>query len=144
MIKAFVKSFFGTTKKSDFDSVEHIENAPASVEEGQLAVDIYHDADTIFVTAPLAGVSMDDISITIDDDILTIKGARVKPDRGDDIEYYVQECFWGAFSRSIILPVAANPDKIEATFENGILIVGIPKDTDTKRKVVKIKSKKAV
>lgn len=143
MLKAFsnkFSGFFRTKIKKDVDSVDRIENAPASVQEGQLAVDICHDDEEILVIAPLAGVSLDEVTITVDDDVLTIKGERSAPDFGDDADYYVQECFWGSFSRSIILPVTADPEKVAATFDNGILIIRIPKDHQPKKRVVKIKS----
>lgn len=143
-MSSFFQFLWGKKKSSsvDVDSVDKIDGAPSSVQEGQLAVDIYHTDDEIVVIAPLAGVDEKNISVAVDDDVLTIKGERYSPEAPEAAEYYVQECFWGAFSRSVILPFSASPDLVEATYKDGVLTVLIPKDSEPKKRMVKVKSVK--
>ena len=96
-------------------------------EEGQLAVDVYQDKDHIIIKSTVAGVEPDDIDITFDNDMITIRGKRRKDITVEEDNYFYQECYWGSFSRSIILPVDVDEDKIEATIKNGILKITLPK-----------------
>jgi HSP20 family protein len=108
--------------------------------EGQLAVDVYQTATDIVIRAPIAGVQPADIDIAITDDVVTVKGER-KPDQQIAREdYYCQECYYGTFSRSIILPVAVATDQAEATFVNGVLTVMIPKAEKAMTRKVAIKA----
>lgn len=107
-------------------------------EEGQLAIDAYQDADSIIIKAPIAGVSVEDLEISITDEVVTIKGTRkndVDIERGD---YLVQECYWGSFARSYILPVSVDAAKAEATLRSGILTIQIPKQEKTKTRILKV------
>jgi HSP20 family protein len=88
-------------------------------EEGQLALDVYHTADDLIINAPIAGVTLKDVSITISDGILTIRGSRQHEDNIPSHDYYLQECFWGNFSRSIVLPNNLKTEQIKALFKNG-------------------------
>src|SRR3990167_7462099 len=72
--------------------------------EGQLSVDVFQTADEIVVVALVAGCKADDLSITITDEILEIKGRRSFQFKVQQGDYFTQECFWGNFSRSVILP----------------------------------------
>lgn len=108
-------------------------------EEGQLALDVFQTADEIVVVAPIAGVTIHDISINITDDVLTIKGNRNFQFKAEGADYFTQECFWGNFSRSIILPEAVDASQVSASFKNGILTVRIPKVEKIRTRMVKIK-----
>ena len=79
------------------------------------------------MVAPVAGVTLDDISINITDDILTVSGNRNFQFKAEEADYFTQECFWGKFSRSIILPEGIDASRVSASFKNGILTVRIPK-----------------
>lgn len=103
--------------------------------DGQLAVDVYQTADSIIVKAPVAGVKMSDLEISIVDDVLNIKGERRHSDEIMKDDFLVQECYWGSFSRSLILPVASQTDKAEAILKNGILQITIPKSEQKKIEV---------
>ena len=105
-------------------------------EEGQLAVDVYQDKGNIVIRSTIAGVEPTDIDITFDNDMITIRGKRKKDTTIQQGDYFYQECYWGGFSRSIILPVDVETDKIKATIKNGILTIILPK---TKKKDVNIK-----
>lgn len=111
-------------------------------EEGQLAVDVFQTADEIIVVAPVSGVARDALEITVTDDqdkILTIRGQRRFQFKVESSDYFTQECFWGPFSRSIILPDSVDPSSVKASFKNGILTVHVPKVEKIKTRVVKIK-----
>ncbi len=109
------------------DTWEDIGEDDEFAEEGQLAVDVYQDKDFIIIKSTVAGVEPDDIDITFDNDMVTIRGQRRKDLTIEDGDYFYQECYWGGFSRSIILPVDVDEAKIKATIKNGILKVILPK-----------------
>ncbi len=98
----------------------------AIMEEGQLAVDIYETTKALIVKAPIAGVNPEDIDISVNDDMLTIRGKRHGA-KADDAAYLIRECYWGNFSRSVILPVDVRAESIEATMVNGVLTITLPK-----------------
>lgn len=108
--------------------------------EGQLAIDAFQTSDNVVIKAPIAGVSPDDLEISITDEVVGIKGERKDDVIGSKDGYFCQECYWGAFSRSYILPVAVDANKAEATLKNGILTIVIPKQEKTKTRVLKVKS----
>lgn len=108
--------------------------------EGQLALDVYQTKTHIVVLAPIAGVKMSDIKVTVTEDVLSIKGKRQLEFNIPEEDYFTQECFWGDFSRSIVLPSAVDPSKINASFKDAVLKVTIPKTERTKTKVVRIKA----
>jgi len=108
--------------------------------EGQLTVDVYQTSSDIVIKAPIAGVKPEDIDISITDDVLNIKGERKEEIKVPRENYYTQECYWGAFSRSIILPVPVITEKAQATFKNGVLTITIPKAERVKTKSIKVKA----
>jgi len=109
--------------------------------KGQLAVDVFQTEDDIVILAPIAGIKIEDVEVLIQEDILTIRGIRSLNLDIPQKNYYAHECFWGEFSRSVVLPTAVNTAKIEATFKDGILKIQIPKANKVRMKIIKIKSK---
>lgn len=107
-------------------------------EEGQLSVDVYQDKKNIIVKSTVAGVEPEDVDVSFDNDMLTIRGKRKKDLTIDEDNYFYQECYWGSFSRSIILPVDVDSTKINAAIKNGILTITLPK---VKKKDISIKIK---
>ncbi len=106
--------------------------------EGKLSLDIYQDKkNNIIVKSALAGVSPQDLEIIIDKDILTIKGIRRKEEEIEEKDYFYQECFWGRFSRTVILPSEIKIEEAKASLKNGILTIILPKKEEktTSRKV---------
>lgn len=100
----------------------------AEEEHGQVALDILDLNEAIVVVAPLAGVPTEGIQVSISRNILSISGERLKPDVYQDANaILVEECFYGSFSRSIILPENLALNKMRATIENNLLIVEIPR-----------------
>lgn len=106
--------------------------------EGQLAVDVYQTKESVVIKAPIAGVDPKALEVAIAEDVVTIRGERVDDSVVDRENYYVQECYWGAFSRSIIMPVSVNADKAEASLKNGVLSIAIPKVIQDKVKKIKV------
>ncbi|MDD5213281.1 MAG: Hsp20/alpha crystallin family protein [Candidatus Gracilibacteria bacterium] len=96
---------------------------------GQVALDIIETEDDIIIIAPIAGVKLDDIDLTLNKTILTIKGKREKPEAYflDKANLRNSECFWGDFIRNVILPENLAMNKIKAYMEENVLVVTIPK-----------------
>ncbi len=104
--------------------------------EGQLVVDIFQTETDLFIQSPIAGIKAEDLDIQIEGDLITIRGERQKPFQ-EKADYFTQECYWGKFSRQIILPVEVDPNRIEAALKEGILTIKIPKLLkEKKRKII--------
>lgn len=105
--------------------------------EGELTVDVYQTDEEIVIQSAIAGVEPGDLDITIENDLVTISGIREKPPEKEKRNYFHQECYWGRFSREIILPVEVDNSRVQATIKNGILTIGIPKiERERKRKII--------
>lgn len=109
-------------------------------EEGQLAIDVYQTDDAVVVKAPIAGVKPDDVRVTITDEVVTLEGERHDDQSVDRGNYFAQECYWGRFSRSFVLPVAVDADSAEAQLKHGILTIRIPKQAKTRSRSVRVES----
>ncbi|MDP2104202.1 MAG: Hsp20/alpha crystallin family protein [Candidatus Gracilibacteria bacterium] len=97
-------------------------------EVGQVALDILDHSSMVVIIAPLAGMDTDNIDISVSRNILTISGERKYPDIYEEADrLLVQECFFGPFSRSVILPENLAFNRIKATMEDNLLRVEIPK-----------------
>ena len=108
--------------------------------EGQLAIDVYQTENDVVLKAPIAGVPREDLEISITDEVINIKGERKQSSEITKENYFAQECYWGTFSRSYVLPIAINSEKASATLKNGILTITIPKLEKTKTKTIEIKT----
>jgi len=106
--------------------------------EGQLTIDVYQTPTDIVIKSTIAGVSPEDLDITITNDMVTIKGKREKDEVISGGDYYYQECYWGAFSRSVILPVDVEAEKADASMKNGILTIRLPKIEKIKTKKIRV------
>jgi HSP20 family protein len=105
--------------------------------EGQLTVDVYQTPNDIVVESAIAGVAPDDIDVNVTTDSISIRGSRKREKTVRDEDYLYQECYWGKFGRSIILPQEVDPEGAEVKFKNGILTVILPKAN--KKKIHKLK-----
>ncbi len=104
---------------------------PPSV--GQVALDIFEYDNYYIIKAPIAGVRLSDLDIEVSDNVLTIRGVRRQTDTIAEDQYYLKECFWGEFQRSVTLPCSIDPRKIKATFnKDSILKVIVPKQEGIK------------
>lgn len=108
--------------------------------EGQLTVDVYETPNEIIVESTIAGVKPEDLDIDVTSESVTIKGQRHKEEKVEEENYFYQECFWGKFSRSIILPQEIDPDKAQSNLKNGVLTIRLTKLHKDKSRKVKVKT----
>lgn len=95
--------------------------------EGQLSVDVFQNNDEIIIRSTMAGVDENDLDIFVENDMLTIRGKRSDAYSVAAENYFFRECYWGGFSRSIILPLEVDYNRIDASLHNGVLTIRIPK-----------------
>jgi len=105
---------------------------------GQLAVDVYETDDKLVVKARTAGVNKEDLDVSISDGILTISGTLSSGDDTDAINWHIQECYWGEFSRTLALPVSVKEDEVEAVLKDGVLTVAFLKIKQEQAKKIQI------
>lgn len=119
-------------------------HAPADpwkeLQEGRLLVDVYERPDAMVVRSLVAGVRPECVQISLEGDMLTIRGTREESEKMYNHKVYQQECYWGAFSRTIILPQHVAPKMIRAFFKQGILVIVLPKEQLTTGISVKTES----
>jgi HSP20 family protein len=105
-------------------------------EEGQLSIDVYHDDKRIVIKSTIAGARPENLKISLHNDLLIIKGKRENEENVPENSYLFKECYWGPFSRSIILPSEVDSKRVEAEIENGVLTIILYKEKPEKIKVV--------
>ena len=105
------------------------------------ALDVYQTANEVVVKAALPGLKPEDISVDITGEVLTIRGETRAEQEIKKEDYLYQERRYGSFSRSVALPGQLKPDKAEATLEEGILTLSIPKVEEAKPKAIRVKPK---
>jgi len=107
-------------------------------EEGKLTIDVYQTKSDVIIKSTIAGVRPENIDISVTNDMITIRGRRQKDEEIRTEDYYYQELYWGAFSRSIILPVEVDASKTKAIIRDGILTIKLPKAEKLKTKKIKV------
>jgi HSP20 family protein len=105
------------------------------------AVDILDTPQAIVLKAELAGMKPEDVHIELDDDVLTIKGERHQEGTLDKEQYQSTEWHYGAFQRSITLPRSVKREAIEASYENGVVEVRVPKAAEVVPQQIELKVK---
>lgn len=110
-------------------------------EEWSPTMDVSETANSIVVKAELPGLEAKDIDVSISSDVLTIKGERKKEKEEEGEHYHYSERYYGSFQRSFRLPSTIQADKIEASFEKGVLKITLPKTEEAKKKEIKIEVK---
>lgn len=121
MFKIFKKKNKSTEKSPKVEWEE-------SAQEGELAIDAFETDKEIVIQSPIGGISAKDINIAVEDGMLIIRGKRSRPRlASQNIKYFYQECFWGPFSKRIILPEEIDIKKAKASIKNGVLTLKIPK-----------------
>ncbi len=98
-----------------------------SFQEGELVIDMYKTETTVIVRSLLAGVDPKDIEISLHQDVLTIRGKREETEMIYEDQFFHRECFWGSFSRSVVLPVSVDEKNIKAFFKHGLVIIELPR-----------------
>ena len=119
-------------------SLTSAKKEPRHESEGQLTIDVFQTEDEVVIQSTIAGVSDKDLDISVTNDMVTIKGSRTPEQKIRPSDYYYQELYWGAFSRSIILPVDVDADSAKASMKNGILTIRLPKLDKVKTKRIKL------
>jgi len=117
---------------------EHVEEH--SQQEGELPVDMYQTNDTIVIRALVAGVSPNDMEISITRDMVTIRGVREEFQESADDNYYHRELFWGSFTRTLLLPEEVIIDEAEASEKHGLLEIRLPKLDKNRSTQLRVKS----
>lgn len=117
------KSVVADNVPEDEEEWEEPEDFP-----GQLAVDVYETADKLVVKARTAGISKNDLDVTINDNILTISGVLSGGEDEQTTRWHIQECYWGEFSRTIALPVQVREEGVKAELKEGVLTITFEKE----------------
>ena len=123
-------------------SIENLSEEPEWLQEGsegQLLLDVFQDIKNLYIKSTIAGVKAEDIDISVNHDMLTIRGKRSHEEKIEKNDYFCQECYWGGFSRSIILPIEVKSDKISATLNSGVLTIILPKAKKKKNIPIKVR-----
>lgn len=145
-----VKGSSHVSKKISVSEEDVIDNEEASTldrwveqeeeKEGQLTVDVYQNTEFLVIKTMVAGVRPEDLDITITRDLVIIKGKR-EEERGIRPEdYFVQELYWGAFSRTITLPAEVEVEEAEAMERHGLLIIKLPKIDKGRQAKLRVKT----
>ena len=108
--------------------------------EGELAVDVYQTPTHIVIKAMIAVVKPEDLDVSITRDLVTLRGKREKHTEGTSGDFFFQELYWGAFSRTIVLPQEVEIEEAEATEKHGLLIIRLPKLDKGRQAKLKVKS----
>jgi len=116
-------------------------HSKAFVEEWAPSVDISETKDSFVVKAELPGLEAKDVDVSISGDLLIMKGEKKREEEEKDEHHYCAERFYGSFQRVFRLPTGVKGDKIEATFDKGVLKVTLPKIEEAKKKEIKVKIK---
>ncbi len=106
------------------------------------AVDVYEDKSNVIVETQLAGIDPEKVKVSIENDVLCIKGESEKKSEVDDKNYYRKEIRRGSFYRSVPLPAHVDGDLASAIAEEGVLKISIPKIKNNKIKSIRIQTKK--
>jgi HSP20 family protein len=104
--------------------------------EGQLVVDVYETKDELVIQSAIAGIKNEDIDISLENDIIVIKGERTNPLENEEKNYFTRECYFGPFYREIIIPREIDTSHIDANIKNGMLIIRMPKIERAKNKKI--------
>ena len=131
MDRLFEESFVGPRRR---------ELPPAA--EGTLALDIYQTDDATVIKSSVPGLKPEEIDISITGNTLTISGESKEEEEVKEENYIRRERRYGSFSRSVVLPEGLEPDKAEASFDDGVLTLIIPKAPESKPKIIKVTGKK--
>lgn len=135
-----VKKLKNTTTDDDQDATgtapdqeNDAENPVLAPPAGELVVDVYENDSHFTVLAAIAGVQIKDLDISVEKDMMVIKGHRQSPHEGEDRNFFAQECYWGPFSKKIVLPENVDVENADAAMDKGMLTVSIPKLAEEKK-----------
>jgi HSP20 family protein len=103
------------------------------------AVNILEKNDAIVITADLPGLKAEDVEVTVDNGVLTLRGQRSFEEASEGEAYHRVERWYGSFERTFTIPSSVDPTKIEARFTNGEMAISLPKRDESKPRSVKVK-----
>lgn len=106
-----------------------------------LAVDMYETNDNLVIKASVPGIKPEQLDVTVQGETLTIKGEMQEEQQREQGRYHFRERRQGSFSRTLTLPFPIQSDKVQATFENGVLMLTLPKAEEIKPKTIKVQVK---
>lgn len=150
--RSFFERLTGSSNDEEFEELDLVETdedeedetmgtwMKEEAEEAELTVDVYQTPQDIIVQAMVAGVKPEHLELTIARDMITIKGKREEAKVINEENYFVQELYWGSFSRTLLLPQEVEPEEAEATEKHGLLTIKLPKIDKEKKRNVKVKS----
>ena len=107
---------------------------------GYLPLDVAESEDSYILTAELPGVSMDAVTVNVEDNVITISGNKPAPEDTANVKYHRIERPYGSFQRSLALPRSVNPEQVAATYRDGVLTITIGKRAEAKPKRIDIQS----
>ena len=147
------KSFFKKFRKIVVPTDEEFDNDESIIEEeennkwlsesnndGELTVDVFETPNSIIIKTIVAGVKKEDMEINLSRDMITIKGKREVEEDIEDENYFHRELFWGTFSRTVLLPHKIDIERAEATENQGLLTIKLPKIDKGRQARLKVKS----
>ena len=112
---------------SDEEQEEKSDNSEIFNMDGELVVDVFETNSDFVVTSAIAGVNIKDLDISVEKDMMIIRGQRQDPHNDTEKKYFYQECYWGPFSRKIVMPENVDIEKADAQINKGVLVVKVPK-----------------
>lgn len=125
--------------KADEEQIDDIDKSNLFNPDGELVVDVFETNSDFVVLAAIAGVQIKDLDISVEKEMMVIKGHRVDPHEDPEKKYFYQECYWGSFSRKIILPENIDTEGAQAAMDKGMLTIKIPKiDGDSPKGKIEI------
>jgi HSP20 family protein len=127
-----------TTPKTDKSEASWL--SEEEEEEGELTVDVYQTPTEVVIQTMVAGVKPEDLNISITREIVTIKGRRERPSDTSDATYVNKELYWGAFTRTMMLPAEVEVDQAEAIERHGLMTIRLPKTDKERIQKIKVKS----
>jgi HSP20 family protein len=108
---------------------------------GMPTVDMYQTDEEVVIRAALPGIKAGDVQISVTGDVVTIKGEMKEKADSKEKSYHIREQRYGSFERILSLPTAVVSDKAKAEFEDGVLIISLPKAEEVKPKTITVKAK---
>ncbi|MFZ3055070.1 MAG: Hsp20/alpha crystallin family protein [Minisyncoccales bacterium] len=120
------------------ENIEPKEEKRWDAPHGQLVVDVYETDKELVIQSAIAGIKSEQIDVSLENDILIIKGERENPTKDKGQRYFLKECYWGPFSKEIILPREIDTSRIDAKVKEGILTVRMPKIERSKNKKISV------
>jgi HSP20 family protein len=103
-------------------------------------VDIVENKDGLLLKVEIPGVKQEDISLSLEDNVLTVKGERKYEAQTNEDGYSRVERRYGAFSRTVLLPPTVDADQVKATYKDGVLEILLPKQEEAKPKTIKVET----